>query len=377
MKKLSVVFITIILFLFNTVPAFFAGTVAIISSEDIWIEDKTVLVPVTISDNPGIMGFRITVEYPSDLLEISDATAGNVTAVGSFIHSAGKTSGTADIIWFSTEQTTNNGTLFVLTVKATSAFKQGESAQITLSFSQADTFNEQYEDVEFECKPINIVFGKPDSSDVNDPQESIAETKGTPEETQNNKITDAQIITAVEAAMESSGIENIDDIDEEVLNKVNENLKTITGFDGPFFSNVEELKSRYKEAVINEYSAQAEVNIDPDRITGIIDEALNSKNADSFDDLSDQDKEAVVGVVLEKLNAEDDTLPDISKKLSIDDTILLFEKMHSKSKLELNTGQSDAHTTSPFPVIIAIIVACVIVVVFILIWHKRKQTNKI
>ena len=53
----------------------------------------------------GIMGFRITIDYVAELLEITNVTAGNVTVNGSLIHNVGQNEGSIDVIWYSTEQT--------------------------------------------------------------------------------------------------------------------------------------------------------------------------------------------------------------------------------------------------------------------------------
>ena len=72
MKRRIVLFcLAVIILIMNTVPALAAGTVAVLSAEDVVLTDNTILVPVNISNNPGIMGFKVTASYPSELLEIS------------------------------------------------------------------------------------------------------------------------------------------------------------------------------------------------------------------------------------------------------------------------------------------------------------------
>lgn len=358
-----------ILSLISAVPAFAADTGAVISAEDVWLTDGTVLVPVTIADNPGIMGFRITVEYPSDLLEISNAVAGSITSKGSFIHSIGKKDSKGDIVWYSTAQTENNGTLFVLTVKAGASFKKGDSARVTLTYSQADTFNENYEDVAFECRPIVFRYGEKDPSADHDPQN----TQGSPENTPGDPVTDSQLVTAVEAALDNSGIDSINDIDTKVLDKVNAHLKTITGSDTSSVGDVDELKSRYKEAVIHEYVSKAQIDIDPERINGILNDALNSRGVKSPDELSDEQKEDAVLEALEKLSAEDDTLPDLSEKLSADEMTGLFDQLRNEPTAEQQPKEANDQTFPIIPIIAAAAAVCGIAVVLLIVRKKRKN----
>lgn len=368
-KKSLLICLSFFLLIMNTVPAFAVGKVAILSADDVSLTSNTILVPVNISNNPGIMGFKVTASYPSELLEITSVAAGRVTTKGSFIHNAGKASGQVDVIWYATEQTVENGGLFILTVKPTEKFIEGESIQITLSFSQSDTFNERYEDVEFDCKPINVSYGK-------DAQQTtpLDPTKETATEV---PITDAQVIDAVDAALGNTESDSINDIDSDILAQINDNLLTIAGPNAPQFSSVEELREQYSTAQRNEYSEQAQINLDPSVISNTLTGVLNSRNASSFSELSESEKNIAVTEAYQKMQEADDTLPNISEYLTVDESAEMFDSLildstteAERTKIEKETGK-DAR----FPVyiiIIATVVICGIVVFFV---YKRKNPN--
>ena len=369
MKRLTVVILSILLLLLSAVPALAAGTVAVISAEDAALSNNTILVPVSISNNPGIMGFKVTASYPSELLEISSVTAGNVTSKGSFIHNAGKTTGQVDIIWYSTEQAMENGSLFVLTVKPTGSFTSGETTQISLSYSQADTFNEQYEDVAFDCKPINVYYGDQNSKNTAGDET----TQGSSAEI---VLTDDQIIDAVDVVLDNSDITSIDEIDNETLTEVNNNIITIAGPNAPQFNTVEDLRVQYKAARINEYKAQVDINMDPSKTSEGLNGILNNRNADSFSNLNDKDKKEAVSEAYKILQELDDTLPGMDDCLSDDESAIMFDEIineiESNNQTQLETKNNNNGLLFIIIIVISLIVVAGIIVYFVLI-KKRSQ----
>lgn len=117
-------------------------------------EDGSAKVYVRIRNNQGIMGFRIRIQYDSDELEVKKITQGGIMDRGIFQDSLGQKDGEADILWSSTEDMKKNGVLFSLLIQ--SKRKNLKEAVIRLSYSQEDTFNEDWKDVELYCKNIQI-----------------------------------------------------------------------------------------------------------------------------------------------------------------------------------------------------------------------------
>lgn len=335
MKKYSFVVIILIGLLMNALPALAAGKAAIVTAQDMVIsDDETTLIPVTISDNPGIMGFRITIEYPSDLVDITNVTAGSVTTNGSFMFNSGKNNNQIDVIWFSSDQSVDNGTLFVLTAKSKPLLKQ--SATITLSYSQKDTFNEQYEDVELDCRSFKLVNkDQTTATQVATVQATTTQLETTQASTQasmsntttskreHESVSDSQIISAVDVAVQNTDVESIDDFDESFLNEVNRNLKTIVGIDADEFESVDELKQQYKKAIVNEYVAKVQVNKSSEKISETINESLKKNKASSISELSPEE----INVLFGELDDFDSTQSDAFNSLSLKEKISALQEL--------------------------------------------------
>lgn len=116
---------------------------------------QKVEIPIRIEGNVGIMGFRITVQYPESLTS-PEVARGEVLSTGSLndsITDAAKES--FDVVWVNTEDIRSDGTLFVIRFDVPDEMQEGEY-DISLSYSQKDTFNERYEDVVLSCENTTV-----------------------------------------------------------------------------------------------------------------------------------------------------------------------------------------------------------------------------
>lgn len=109
---------------------------------------------VCIRKNRGIMGFRIKVKYDKDIIQISKVSRGSILNHGNFQDNLGLKNGQFDILWSGTEDMKKSGTLFTLSVQLKK--KNFNNSTIELSYSQEDTFNENWEDVSLLCKNIEL-----------------------------------------------------------------------------------------------------------------------------------------------------------------------------------------------------------------------------
>ena len=363
MKKTIAILMATILFISIAMSAVSAEAGASVFAENISLENEATFVPVMISDNPGIMGFKITVKYPSDLVEITNVTVGGVTAKGNFIHNCGKVDSQIDIIWFSSEQSVENGTLFALTAKAKPLLKEKESTTIILSYSQEDTFNEKYEDVELDCRSFSISYGQNEITDNN------------PSETENKNVTstveysDSQIISAVDAAIADSDIESIDQM---TFDNIISNLNTISGANSSGISTIDELKQRYREAVKNEYVKAVQTNIEPQIIAGSINNSLEQYGANSISDLTSEEAKSAI----DEINKLDKDLTDISKSISDNDMIDILNELLNEAD-----AKGDPNRSSDSPWIIVIICSAIVFVggvlaLIVIVLRKRRLNEK-
>ena len=118
---------------------------------------QNITIPVSISNNTGIMGFSISFEYDENILTPVSVTPG--TIINGLFDNSIETSvaGHFDVVWSGTENCVQNGVLFNITFTVNNS--ASGTTEIGVSYSQADTFNEKWEDVVIDCKDINLTIG--------------------------------------------------------------------------------------------------------------------------------------------------------------------------------------------------------------------------
>ncbi len=118
--------------------------------------NETLEIPMNINNNTGIMGFRITVSYPSSALKNPVVKRGTSLTKGNFVTSIDEhTNRSFDILWNNSENVYVDGELFVLLfeVRDDAAAKD---YQIELTYNADDTFNEQWQSVSLSMNNISI-----------------------------------------------------------------------------------------------------------------------------------------------------------------------------------------------------------------------------
>lgn len=109
------------------------------------LKDGYVDIPVHINNNHGIMGFGMNVTYDSSVLEPVSVIKGSVISNGSFDDNIGNVPGDIKVVWNNTEDVVNNGLLYTVRFKVID--ESITKVPVSISYSQADTYNENWEDV--------------------------------------------------------------------------------------------------------------------------------------------------------------------------------------------------------------------------------------
>ncbi len=121
----------------------------------------TVTVPVYISNNKGVMGYMINFEYNPDELEIVLAQRGS-SFPGNFNDTIGiDDEGTFSVLWSGNDAVTADGILMNLTFRVLT--DEYVVSPITITYSQDDTFNSDYDDVVFNCISGSIHLNEEES----------------------------------------------------------------------------------------------------------------------------------------------------------------------------------------------------------------------
>lgn len=130
--------------------------------------DDTIEIPVTVTTNPGLMGAGFTFRYDPEIFDEPTVTAGEVFANGLFTENVDAENGEVYILWSDVEQTTETGNLFTIRLHVMTNVKEGDYS-FDLEYSQEDTFDHNFQDVEIELNGTgSVTIGDLILGDVNE-----------------------------------------------------------------------------------------------------------------------------------------------------------------------------------------------------------------
>lgn len=273
-------------------------------------------IPVTISSNSGIMGFRITVKYDSEKVDIKAVSRGDITSNGNFSTSFGINDGAFDVLWNNTEEIKEDGTLFKLTITAKEKLK--DNSIILISFNQRDTFNEQYKDVYFNCKNITVTKSEEPTTDL-----GSAEPPEVPAE---------EITGETTSASEEHSHEDVKPTESQLLGS----------------------NSGVQEA---------------------IKETLKKMDVPSVEKIPNEKRDEFVNSVKEKLKEKNGDTPSILDDLETDDA---FEILKGIEKQNSQSGENDEYIkirTNTIIICSSVAVIILIVIIVFSIIYKKKKSN--
>lgn len=358
MKKIIIFFFTVILLLNFSICALANGK-SIVSADDVSISEGTALVPVSISENSGIMGFKISLKYPSDLIEIVSVTRGAVTSEGNFNTDIGMRSGYINILWNNTQDVKANGTLFTLAVKEKTEIN--DTIEINVSYSQPDTFNENWEDVVLDCKNIIVLSNVKESTTQNETTSSG----------NNNVPDDTQIINAVKITLEKYNLKNLSDVTDtqQFILDYNKAVQTLSGSDKFCVSDFGELVIVYETAYKNYFISYVEENLDINEIKNIIDESFAPFGVSNINDLEETEKIKFVETVENKLKNIDAQMPDILTDTDIDAAVETIEDL-------IDSSSSSESNIDLYIIIVVVISAIMVAVLSVVLSIYQKKIRK-
>lgn len=350
-----------------TVTAFAVSGAEIYGDTVTAATDKTVLVPVKIKNNTGIMGFKITAEYDKSVLASPKVTAGDITKNGMLNDSIGVTpEGRIDVVWSSTRNETADGTMFIISFKTLKT----EDTRIKLSCSQPDTFNEAWEDVELKCSDISVEF----SADA-----TVSEQKNEASAPADSE----EIKNAVDIVLGETDKGHIGEITEDekagFIDRTNEILSQLAGKQEKPFESIDEIKNAYADAVEEEFVDEVLSAVDSDKTEEIISDSLASVGAESIDKISAEKKEEFVQRFESNLSQYAPDVDTISDKLTVDEAIETIEQLRGKNEEAATQGKKVPETQKNNTAITVIIIAAIIVAAVTtvaVVYMKRRKIRR-
>ena len=385
MKRLLCFIITITLVLSMGFYAY-ADDNYIVNVEDVKTKQgEMITIPVHLKNNKGIMGFRITIKYPKNQLTLTDVSSGSITADGLFnttITDYYSVNGRFDVVWSQNAEVKDDGTLFVMTYKVKGTADDGKY-NISVTYSQEDTFNEKFDDVNLSCSPIQVFIG-----DVTSPvTEQEKTTKASDGKNDDKPVSDDYLVSSTEQIIQSFGQSDIESLTEEqqktVVEYVNNRVDSYGG--GKKYDSFDELKSDYKEATKREAARKVIESTNLDKIVSVTDEVLKEYGVNSFGDLPADKKQEAVEKTLQKLAEEGADEDGFNHLGSVDDAAESLDNVVKTAREEKDKTISPSEERDKIKKdnskLIIIIVACfgglaVIIFVVILVKKRRKRNEK-
>lgn len=128
-----------------------------ISAGEMSLDNSTLVVPVCVSNNHGLMGYKL--EFAFDNKVVTPISATNSSNFpGSFDDNIGLFTDKFNVIWSGVDDVFANGEL--LTLKFNLLDSAVSDTGIKISYSQKDTFRDKDKDVVLDCESINVDVDK-------------------------------------------------------------------------------------------------------------------------------------------------------------------------------------------------------------------------
>ena len=112
--------------------------------------DKNIQVPVSIANNPGIMGMVLTVSYDESVMTLKGGTAGSALS-GLEMTAPGKLGSGCKFGWDGMQEVTGNGEILILTFDIKDSAAAG-TYDIQISYGAGDIFDDEYNDLPIEMR---------------------------------------------------------------------------------------------------------------------------------------------------------------------------------------------------------------------------------
>ena len=386
-KYLSV--LSIFLFLFLLVVPAYALSADVVTDSVSATAGELFQVKVKLSGNPGIIGLKISIDYPMEKVKAVSVSRGELLKKGNFNTNMGINDGHFDVLWSYSENINGDGELFEASFKVQDNVT--EDFQIALSYSAEDTFNESWDDVTLNCHPISVHILSSAEAEKTEPSTEMLTQAETviqlPSSTEQQSIINPpNILNAVDTALERAGVASVDDISgenqETFLQIVNENLSKTGGNDASGIQSFNELKTLYTQAYIENFKRIVLENLETKTIIDTLQKGLTSVDAQSFETVQETRK----GELIQTIDAEFANLcaqiPPLSGKIEdatafealwdlYQDSVVFLKN----SSAEIQNTQKNVQKQVTWIIVVCLVVVVVIVGVILYFCQKKKAVH--
>lgn len=393
------------------IVSYAAEKITIKSENIVANQGETIVVPVELENNSGIMGARLKIKYPERVLELQDISSGELTMDGLFnttVTDYYSVKGEFDVLWSSTEEVADDGSFVILTFKVSELAENGVYS-IEINYSQEDTFDEDLNDVLLKCEPVNIFIGEtvteketteetteklPDETSETQTEAGTENNKHEQEDTQAETtlkheetkpiVSDDFLISSVESILNSYNIPDLEGIDEQtqqiILDFVNNRLDAFSE-NSEKFETFEELEETFSKAEENEAVKDIVQSTDSEVILGVFEEVKEQYDVKKLEDIPEEKKQEVIDKFADKFienNSEIETFNklDENQKIIVIDKLIEELQEQETNSVDITNESTPKNDNEVVFVILVVALFLIMLVATILIVIRKKKGKK-
>ncbi len=223
----SIVLVFVILTM-CTVPTVFSAEKGTVQAEEVATLSKSdeISIPIALENADELMGFKLRFTPSGNEVKVSDVKSSKLTENGFFNHNADIKDGTFDVVWTGTEKIGSDGVICYLQAECMEDFTE---FSFDVTYSQADTFDEAFNDVELVCETVVLQGNK--SAESVAKSESITKPNNSQIAEEIIK-SDEKAVEKLDTILEKYNYNSPDDVsDEQLENFISDVSNSVDGFE--------------------------------------------------------------------------------------------------------------------------------------------------
>ena len=332
-------------------------------------------VPVKLSGNKGLMGFKISVSYLPDQIDVVSVKKGDFADEGNFSTNFGVRDTGFDVIWNSTGNVAKGGTLFVLTVKLKEAVK--DKADIKLSYSKPDTFDSMWKDVALDCRNITVTkASQASATTVSQEKVTTATAPVGPTLPSGDKIVEIYKQSLKELkykdVYEAAG-------HDDYVKMINAKLSDASGVKNrTWVSDYDSVIRLYEQAYENIFFATITGSADSSDVSKAVQEVMRKMKISSVSEIPEDQEEKFVKEVQKELNKVDPNMPDVESDVDTDEAMKLFKQAYGLANNGVPPKVEVSEMDNKRIIIISTAAAATVAVcaAAIIIYRKKRKNDE-
>lgn len=332
-------------------------------------------VPVKLGDNKGLMGFKISVSYLPNQIDVVSVKKGDFADEGNFSTNFGVRDTGFDVIWNSTGNVVKDGTLFVLTVKLKEAVK--DKAVIKLSYSKPDTFDSMWKEVSLYCH--NITVTKTVKASVTTVSQEKVTTVTAP--VGPTLPSDDKIVEIYKQSLKELKYKDVYEAagHDDFVKMINAKISDAAGVKNhTWVSDYDSAIRLYEQAYENIFFATITGSINSSDVSKAVQEVMRKMKISSVSEIPEDQEEKFVKEVQKELNKVDPNMPDVESDVDTDEAIKLFKQAYGLAnngvppKIEV----SEKDNQRIIIILTAAAVAVAVGAAAIIVYRKKRKNNE-